>query len=81
MENKLRPLSRQKGGAYIALKESGSDAYLEAISSETVRHLRPLARRRARTLRPFLVAMRSRKPCLLTLLRFEGWNVLFIAIL
>jgi len=32
---------------------------------ETVRRLRPLARRRFRTRRPFLVLMRSRKPCVL----------------
>jgi len=32
-------------------------------SSETVRRLRPLARRRLRTMRPFFVAIRTLKPC------------------
>ena len=32
-------------------------------SSETVNRFRPLARRRASTMRPFLVDMRLRKPC------------------
>lgn len=54
--------------------------YLLAIEELTVRRRRPLARRRARTLRPSAVAMRLRKPCLLTRLRFEGWNVRFIAV-
>ena len=54
--------------------------YLRPSESETVRRARPLARRRASTLRPSAVAMRSRKPCLLTLLRFEGWYVLFISL-
>lgn len=55
--------------------------YLLAMRSDTVRYLRPLARRRASTLRPSGVDMRSRKPCLLTRLRLEGWNVLFIALI
>ena len=32
-------------------------------SSETVKRLRPLARRRLSTIRPFLVAIRTLKPC------------------
>jgi len=32
----------------------------------------------ARTLRPLAVAILERKPCLLALFLFEGWNVLFI---
>jgi hypothetical protein len=40
--------------------------------------LRPLARRRLITLRPFFVAMRARNPCVLRLLRRCGWNVLFM---
>lgn len=32
-------------------------------SSETVRRFRPFARRRARTIRPFFVDMRTRNPC------------------
>ena len=39
---------------------------------------RHLARREANTRRPFLVAMRSRNPCLFTRRRLCGWNVLFI---
>lgn len=54
--------------------------YFDAMESETVRRARPLARRRARTLRPSGVAILARKPCLFTLLRLEGWNVLFIAV-
>lgn len=54
------------------------DAYLPAILSETESEKRPLARRRASTLRPLLVAILSRKPCLLIRRLLEGWNVLFI---
>lgn len=46
----------------------------------TVRRRRPLARRRANTLRPFAVDIRSRNPCLFTLFLLEGWNVLFITV-
>ena len=46
--------------------------YLLRNSSETVSFLRPLARRAAKTLRPFTVAIRARKPCLLILFLFEG---------
>ena len=46
--------------------------YLPAIESLTVRRARPLARRRARTLRPSAVDILSRKPCLLTLFLLEG---------
>ena len=38
-----------------------------------IRRLRPLARRRARTLRPSAVAMRARKPCVRTRLILLGW--------
>jgi hypothetical protein len=31
-------------------------------------------------LRPLAVLMRFAKPCLLVLLRFEGWNVRFILV-
>lgn len=47
-------------------------------SSETVSFLRQWRRRAASTRRPFAVAILSRKPCLLTRLRREGWNVLFM---
>lgn len=59
------------------LNESAN--YFPAIESDTVRRARPLARRRASTLRPSGVDILSRKPCLLTLFLFDGWNVLFIA--
>jgi hypothetical protein len=44
-------------------------------SSETVRRLRPFWRRRFNTVRPFLVAMRTRKPCVFDRRRVFGWNV------
>ena len=50
-------------------------------SEETVSFLRPWRRRALSTRRPLAVAMRSRNPCLLTLLRVGGWNVLFISYL
>ena len=40
--------------------------------------LGPFFRRRARTLRPFLVAMRSKKPCTRLRRRLCGWYVRFI---
>ena len=43
-----------------------------------VSRARPRARRPARILRPALVAMRARKPCLRLRLIFDGWNVCFI---
>ncbi len=45
-----------------------------------VRRARPRARRPAKILRPALVAMRARKPCLRLRLIFDGWNVCFICI-
>jgi hypothetical protein len=45
---------------------------------ETVRRLRPLARRRLRTSRPFFVLMRTRKPCVRFRRRRLGWNVRFM---
>ena len=53
---------------------------LPLTSSETVNLARPLALRLARTLRPFLDAILSRNPCLLSLLRLCGWNVCFISL-
>lgn len=47
-------------------------AYFPLFVSVTVRFFLPFARRRARTRRPFLVAMRERKPCLLARLRRLG---------
>jgi hypothetical protein len=42
------------------------------LSSDTVNFLRPRFLRAATTLRPLADSMRSRKPCLFFLLRFEG---------
>ena len=64
--------------AFLWLK---SHNYLPWCSELTVSFLRPCARRDASTRRPFLVAMRARKPCLFTRRRLCGWNVLFIVIL
>jgi hypothetical protein len=44
-------------------------------SELTVRRLRPFARRRLSTRRPFFVAMRTRKPCVRARWRVFGWNV------
>lgn len=46
--------------------------YLRRRSSETVSFQRPCLRRRANTLRPFLEAMRSRKPNLFLRERRDG---------
>lgn len=69
------PLCRQGYG------NAGVQRYFPWCSSETVSFLRPCARREASTRRPFLVFMRSRKPCLFTRRRLCGWNVLFILLL
>jgi hypothetical protein len=42
------------------------------------RRRRPRARRRAKTLRPFFVAMRARKPWLRLRFKTLGWNVRFM---
>ena len=54
--------------------------FLPLYSSDTVNLARPLARRAAKTRRPFFVAILSRKPCLFFLFLLEGWNVLFIVL-
>jgi hypothetical protein len=43
----------------------------------TVSRLRPFARRRLSTNRPFLVLIRTRNPCVFRRRRTFGWNVLF----
>jgi hypothetical protein len=43
----------------------------------TVKRLRPFARRRFRTKRPFLVLIRTRNPCVRLRRRVFGWNVRF----
>ena len=47
-------------------------------SAYTDNFLRPLARRRFKTLRPFAVAILALKPCVLFLGVLCGWYVLFI---
>jgi len=50
-----------------------------ARPSQTVRRLRPLARRRFSTARPAFVDMRTRNPCVFLRLRLFGWYVRFTA--
>jgi hypothetical protein len=45
---------------------------------ETLRRFRPLARRRLRTCRPFLVLIRTRNPWVFARRRRFGWNVRFM---
>ena len=47
----------------------------QSYSLLTVRRLRPFARRRLSTRRPFFVLMRTRNPCVLLRCRLFGWNV------
>ncbi len=49
-----------------------------AYRSEELRTFLPFLLLRARIARPFLVELRSRKPCLLTFFLFDGWNVRFM---
>ena len=51
---------------------------LQVYEEETERRLRPFARRRFRTWRPFLVAIRTRNPCVRLRRRRFGWNVTLI---
>jgi hypothetical protein len=50
----------------------------QAYELETVRRLRPFARRRFSTSRPFFVAIRVRKPCVFLRRRRLGWKVRFM---
>lgn len=52
--------------------------HLPMPANQTARRLRPLARRRDRTARPFLVAMRARKPWVRARLMVLGWKVRFM---
>lgn len=54
----------------------GSKPSQRCYSLLTVRRLRPLARRRFNTSRPFFVLMRTRNPCVFARWRVFGWNVL-----
>lgn len=53
--------------------------YLALLSSETVSFFRPRALRRAITALPLAEEFLDLNPCLLTLLRREGWYVLFMS--
>jgi hypothetical protein len=60
---------------------SSSGGYLACSSLyQAQRRARPLARRRASTWRPFLVAMRARKPWVRARFKLLGWNVRFMAV-
>jgi hypothetical protein len=61
-----------KKGCISSLVRKKKYLYFDDISSETVKRLRPFARRAANILRPFAVDIRSLKPCLFLLLRFDG---------
>lgn len=49
--------------------------------AQTAKRLRPLARRRLMIARPFLVRMRTKKPCVRFRRVVLGWYVLFITVL
>jgi hypothetical protein len=55
----------------------GPGQALRHPSSATVSRFRPFARRRFRTIRPFFVVIRTRKPCVFFRRRVFGWNVRF----
>lgn len=60
-------------GTILSGRAGHGSVYLLAFVSCTVRFFLPLLRRLASTARPFLVAMRERKPCLFARLRRLGW--------
>jgi hypothetical protein len=65
----------------IALPGGKSKTYFLLNSEETVNTFLPFARREAKMRRPLAVAIRSRNPCLFLRFVFDGWNVLFIAVM
>jgi hypothetical protein len=62
------PVGREALGQHRAGRAAAQD-------EETVSRLRPLARRRFNTSRPFFVAILTRKPCVRRRRRRFGWNV------
>jgi len=50
---------------------------ISVYSLLTVRRLRPFARRRFSTSRPFFVLIRTKNPCVFARWRVFGWNVRF----
>ena len=73
------------GAAFVDFLKLGAaaDAFVRpkprqmCYSLLTVRRLRPFARRRLSTSRPFLVLIRTRNPCVFARWRVFGWNVRF----
>jgi hypothetical protein len=65
-------------GWHLPARGSGAPVRRRSYSDDTVSRLRPFARRRFRTSRPFLVLMRTRKPCVRLRRRRFGWNVRFM---
>ena len=59
----------------LIAKEARAAETRVAGTPETVKRLRPLARRREITARPLLVFIRVRNPCVLERCRRLGWNV------
>ena len=64
--------------SFVRMFNSAPDPWQSG--DQTVRLLRPLARRALMTLRPFLVLMRVRKPWTSLRWRFLGWKVLFMVV-
>ena len=71
--NKKSPALRQDHN-YLSLL----DYFLSTCSSETVSLCLPFFLLLAKTLRPFAVSIRLRKPCTLLRRRLCGWYVLFL---
>jgi hypothetical protein len=63
------------GSEYADTFRKTRDCYY--LSSLTVSFLRPCARRRERTARPFFVSIRERNPCVFARRRLFGWKVRF----
>jgi hypothetical protein len=66
------------GGETVPAIPARSGHFFPGIA--TLRRLRPLARRRARTFRPAAVDIRSRKPWVRFRRRLCGWYVRFMGI-
>ena len=73
-KNRLRLKSFLKGTNNTFLYTDYQHYFLWRGSEDTDSFLRPFARLEANTLRPFTDAMRSLKPCLFLLFRFDGWK-------
>ena len=77
LKTSLIKKSRNKAGLkneYVPVK----NYFLSTCSSETVSLCLPFFLLLAKTLRPFAVSMRLRKPCTLLRRRLCGWYVLFL---